>query len=96
MKIFGAGTIGAVNRLPTCTCTLLSRLCPDWQADPLRFMDRCWVQGVLTPRNRERECGVIDDAAVTAETAQVVIRTHENAIDRARVNAQSAQNMHFV
>src|SRR5579872_2603437 len=57
-----------------------------------RFGHRRGIERRLTPGDLQRKLGVIDDATIAAVTAQIVIGTHEDAIDRARFDAQSAEH----
>src|SRR5438105_588917 len=59
------------------------RLDPDRFNLHLRRRDRTRIQRRLAPRHLDRQLSVIDDAAVSAEAALIVGRTHEDAIDRA-------------
>jgi hypothetical protein len=54
--------------------------------------DRGWVQRRASPGYVERHPRKIDNASVPAVTAQVVRRAHENAIDRARLDAQRTKH----
>src|SRR5262245_35754343 len=65
---------------------------PDRQRHLLRLVDVRRVERRLTPRNFERQFRVVDDAPVAGETAEVMRRAHENAVHRARVNAQRAEH----
>src|SRR5271154_5687533 len=58
----------------------------------LRLGNRCRVQRGLAPADLQRKFRVIDDASVTAITAKVKIRTHENAVNGTRLDAQRAKH----
>src|SRR5207244_8013296 len=50
------------------------------------------VERRLSPGGLHGQLGKIDDATVPAKAALIVRRAHEDAIDRARVDAQSAEH----
>ena len=65
---------------------------PDRFVEHFGFGDGCWIERGLTPPHFQRQLRVIDDAPVAAVTAQVVVRTHKNAIDRAGFDTQGAEH----
>src|SRR5207249_9049176 len=67
-------------------------LLPDWLKLYLRGRHRDRVQGRLSPCDFQGHFRIIDDAAVAAEAALVVRRSHVDAIDRARIDAQGAKH----
>jgi len=50
------------------------------------------IQGRTSPSNVGRQTRKVDDATIAAITAQVVRSTHEDAIDRARLDTQRAEH----
>src|SRR2546428_76670 len=70
----------------------LGLLDPDRLDDQFGGGDGGRVERRLAPGDLQRQLGVIDDAAVAAEAALVVRRTHENAIDRAGIDTQRAEH----
>src|SRR5688572_27115745 len=60
--------------------------------DHLRVSHRGWIYCRAPPGHVQRQPREIDDAAVAAVAAQVVRGPHENAIHRARLNAQRTEH----
>src|SRR5205823_1597428 len=58
----------------------------------LRLRHRRGIKRCLAPTNFHREPREIDDASVAAIARQVVRRPHEDAIDRARLDAQRTKH----
>src|SRR5262245_29135127 len=65
---------------------------PDRLGNELGRRDGRRVQSRLTPGDLQRQFRVIDDAAVAAVTADVVVGAHVDAIDRAGIDAQRAEH----
>src|SRR5262249_27903901 len=70
----------------------VGRLGPDRLRLQLGGRDGRRVERRLAPGRLHRQLGVIDDAAVPAVAALVVRRAHEDAIHRARVDAQGTEH----
>ncbi len=70
----------------------ISRLSPYWFRNDLRFHHDGRIKGRLAPCNIERKLGVINDAPIATVRAKVMIRAHEDALNRARINAQRAEH----
>lgn len=65
---------------------------PNGFAQDFGFCDDSWIQGCLSPCNFQRQFSVIDDAAVSAVAAQIMVGSHENTIDRTGVDTQSTEH----
>src|SRR5262249_34864221 len=70
----------------------VGRLGPHRGGLQLRRRHRRRVERRLAPGDFQRHFGGVDDAAVTAGGTLVVGRTHEDAVDRAGVDAQGAEH----
>jgi len=64
----------------------------DWGNDHLRLGHSGGIQGRPAPSHFERKAGKVDNATVTAETAQIMRCAHENTVRWARFNAHRAEN----
>jgi hypothetical protein len=56
-----------------------------------RLSDRRRIQSSFAPRDIERKTREVDDATIAAVAAQIVIGTHEDAVDRAGLDAKGTQ-----
>lgn len=65
---------------------------PNGFAQDLGFSDNSWVQGCFPPRDFKWQFSVIDDAAISTVAAQIMVGSHENAIDGAGVHTQSTEH----
>src|SRR5687768_193928 len=72
--------------------TLLVRTAVNRSDEHLRLRDGRRVQRRPTPGHVHRQPREIDDRAVATIATQIVSGAHEDAIDRARLDAQSAEH----